>query len=96
MTGGGAGRAGRSFMVRTKDYKYALLPGAERTELLFDLPADPGEMKNLAADKSAAAELKRHRELLAEWRKTTDEDHYPLPAGRQAKGKRAKSGKVNE
>ena len=30
MAGGAAGRAGRSFMVRTKQYKYMLLPGAER------------------------------------------------------------------
>jgi arylsulfatase A-like enzyme len=90
MAGGGAGRAGRSFMVRTEQYKYGLLPGAGRTEMFFDLHNDPGEMKNLAADKAAASELERHRQLLAQWRKTTEEDKYPLQAGSQAKRKKAK------
>jgi len=96
MAGGGAGRAGRSFMVRTRHYKYVLLPGAGRTELLFDLQHDPGEMKNLAGDKDAAAELERHRQLLAQWRKTTEEENYPVQAGPRAKGKKGKRNKARQ
>jgi arylsulfatase A-like enzyme len=85
----GAG-AGRSFMIRTKQYKYMLLPGGGRGEMLFDLSADPGEIRNLAADQALASELERHRKLLAEWKKTTEEDKYPLQASTGAKGRKAK------
>jgi arylsulfatase A-like enzyme len=90
MAGGAAGLAGRNFMVRTKQYKYLLFPGAGRTELFFDLQADPVEMKDLVGVKAAASELERHRQLLAQWKKTTEEDKYPLPSGPKAKGKKAK------
>jgi arylsulfatase A-like enzyme len=90
MAGAGAGRAGRNFMVLTKQYKYVLLPGADRTELFFNLQADPGEMKNLVADQAVTGELERHRHLLAQWKRTTEEDKYPLQAGAQAKRKKAK------
>jgi arylsulfatase A-like enzyme len=88
MAGGGAGGLGRSFMVRTTQYKYMVFPGAERAELLFDLQADPGEMKNLAGEASLAGELKRHRELLAQWNKTSEVDKYPVqPSPKAAKVK---------
>ncbi len=75
-------------MVRTKQYKYMVFPGAERSEMLFDLPADPGEMKNLAGEATLAGELERHRELLAQWNKTTEEDKYPVrPSPKVAKPK---------
>jgi len=91
MAGPAAGRAGgRSFMVRTRQYKYMLFPGTGETELFFDLQADPHEMKNLAGDKAVAGELTRHRQLLAQWRKTTEEDNYPLQAGLRAQGRRGK------
>ena len=90
MAGGAAGRARRSFMVRTTQYKYMLFPGEPPTELLFDLLADPVEMKNLVADKAVASELTRHRQLLAQWKTTTEEDKYPLQAGAQAERKQAK------
>jgi len=86
----GAGRAGRNFMVRTGQYKYMLFPGTGETELFFDMQADPYEMKNLATDKAVASELTHHRQLLAQWKKTTEEDKYPLQAGPRAQGKKGK------
>jgi arylsulfatase A-like enzyme len=90
MGGAAAGRTERSFMVRTRQYKYMLFPGTGETELFFDVQADPYEMKNLAADKAVAGELTRHRQLLAKWKKTTEEENYPLQTGPQAKGRKGK------
>ena len=86
------GPAGRSFMVRTKKYKYMAFPvvGGQRAEMLFDMESDPGEMKNLAAEASLAAELDRHRRLLAEWNKTTEEDKYPMKPNQAAPKRKAK------
>lgn len=84
------GKGARSFMVRTKRYKYMVFPGAETPEMLFDLQTDPGEMKNLSGDKAMAAELERHRNLLAQWRATTEEGNYPLPSKPKPKGRKAK------
>ena len=70
--------ASRSFMVRTKKHKYMVFPGAERNEMLFDLEADPGEMKNLAGSAELSEELLRHRALLAEWRAATAESAGPI------------------
>lgn len=87
-----AGAAGRSFLVRTKQYKYMFFPspGAEPAELLFDLTADPYEMKNRAGDKALAAELARHRGLLAQWKQTTQEDQYPVQPTTPAPRRKAK------
>ena len=92
MAAGGAGGLGRSFMVRTAKYKYLVFPGAgaERPEMFFNLESDPGEMKNLAGDSALAGELERHRQMLAQWKKTTEEDKYPVtpnptPPRRKAK-----------
>jgi choline-sulfatase len=86
MAGGGAGGLGRSFMIRTRQYKYMVFPGAERSEMLFDLPADSGEMRNLAGEATLAGELKRHRELLAKWNETTEEAKHPVrPSPKVAK-----------
>ena len=90
MAGGATGRAGRNFMVRTKQFKYMLFPGTPRTELFYDLQADPAEMQNLVADKAVTKELERHRQLLSQWKKTTEEDKYPLQTGQQAKRKKTK------
>ena len=89
MAAGGAGARGRSFMLRTKRYKYMVFPGAERFEMLFDLETDPGEMKNLANETGLAGELERHRKLLAQWNKTTEEDKYPVKPNPQAPRKKA-------
>ena len=40
-------------------------------EELYDLANDPHEIRNLAGDPRYAAELKRHRQLLADWIKST-------------------------
>jgi arylsulfatase A-like enzyme len=86
----------RSFMVRTKQYKYMVFPtaGGEKQELFFDLQADPGEMKNLAAQPALATEIERHRKLLADWNKLTEEADHPIqpnPAGQANKGKKNKA-----
>ncbi|MGQ9574611.1 MAG: sulfatase family protein [Thermoguttaceae bacterium] len=92
MAFGGA-RTGRSFMVRTSKYKYMVFPGsgADRVEMLFDLQADPDEIKNLAAQPALAGELQRHRQLLAEWNKTTEEHKYPVVPSAKAPRRKAKA-----
>jgi hypothetical protein len=37
------------------------------SEELYDLQKDPHEIRNLAGDSAYAAELKQHRQLLADW-----------------------------
>jgi len=71
---------GRSFMVRTDRYKYMVLPvaGREPLEMLFDMKADPDELKNLAGDPDLADQLKRHRDLLDQWKQTTQEAKHPV------------------
>jgi len=84
----------RSFMVRTKQYKYMVFPAAngQKHELFFDMQADPGEMKNLAALPALATEIERHRTLLADWNKLTEEAEHPiLPATQAGKGKKNKA-----
>ena len=96
MAGGAARGAERNFMLRTRQYKYLLFPGEAQKELFFDLKADPIEMKDLAAEQAAAGELERHRQLLAQWKKTTEEDKHPLQAGPRAEGKKAKRNKAKQ
>ena len=84
------GGQGRSFMVRTKRYKYMVFPGAQTTEMLFDLQSDPGETRNLAGDAAMEKELQRHRELLTQWKATTEEGKYPVPPGPKQQGQKAK------
>jgi len=43
---------------------------------------------NLAADKAAARELERHRQLLTQWKITTEEDQYSIPTDPPAKRKK--------
>jgi arylsulfatase A-like enzyme len=57
--------------------------------MLFDLQSDPGETKNLAEDNAAASELERNRQLLAQWKKTTEEEKYPVTE--TSKGRRRKA-----
>ena len=59
-------------------YKYMVFPGTERNEMLFDLEADPGELKNLAGAADLSDELLRHRALLADWRTATAEEAEPI------------------
>lgn len=71
---------GRSFMVRTDRYKYIVIPvaGQEPLEMLFDMKADPDELKNLAGDPNLSDQLKQHRDLLEQWKQTTQESKYPV------------------
>ena len=47
-------------------------------EELYDVDADPHQIKNLAFDPSFAEELKRHREILNRWiERTDDKGQYP-------------------
>lgn len=78
----------RSFMVRTKQYKYMVFPGTagEKLEMFFDMQADPGEMQNLAGQAAYAKEVERHRKLLTQWNKLTEEDKCPIrPAPKNKK-----------
>lgn len=88
----GAATSGRSFMVRTSKYKYMFFPGSgdERFEMLFDMDSDPGEMRNLAGEAALASQLDRHRQLLAQWRQTTEESKYPVTPSPKAPRRKAK------
>ncbi len=91
-----AGTGGRSFMVRTKKYKYMFFPpvNGQKQEMFFDMQADPGEMKNLAAQPALAAEIEHHRKLLADWNKLAEEANHPIqpgPQGQAGKGKKNKA-----
>jgi arylsulfatase A-like enzyme len=89
----------RSFMVRTKRYKYMVFPGTagQKSEMFFDMQADPGEMKNLAGQTALAAEIERHRKMLAEWNKLTEEDKCPIrTAPKVKKNQKAQKGKAQQ
>jgi arylsulfatase A-like enzyme len=58
---------GNSRMLRTAQYKYVVYGSGARREVLTNMVADPGEMKNLAPDLSFASVLEAHRRLLKEW-----------------------------
>ena len=50
-------------------------------EELYDLKADPHEIKNLAGDPKHADALKQHQKILADWIKETDDKgQYPESA----------------
>ena len=47
-------------------------------EEFYDLKNDPHETKNLANDPAVVDELERHRNILADWMRTTDDKgQYP-------------------
>ncbi|MCU0913548.1 MAG: sulfatase-like hydrolase/transferase [Planctomycetes bacterium] len=94
-----AGSGGRSFMLRTKKYKYMFFPPAsgQKQEMFFDLQADPGEMKNLIAQPALATEIERHRKLLADWNKLTEEASHTIVPGQAGKAKnKAKQNKAKQ
>ena len=51
-------------MVRTAKYKYTIVAGSGE-EQLFNVDADPLEMKNLAKDVAMKDVLESHRAILA-------------------------------
>ncbi|MFC1581983.1 sulfatase-like hydrolase/transferase [Planctomycetota bacterium] len=58
-------------MVRDRQFKYVWNATAE--DELYDLGNDPGEITNLAQNKSFASELKRLRGRLAHWMESTND-----------------------
>ncbi len=89
----------RSFMVRTKRYKYMVFPGTagRKLEMFFDMQTDPGEMKNLASRTELAAEIERHRKMLTEWNKRTEEDKYPIkPSPKSQKTQKSQKNKTQK
>ena len=82
-----------SRMVRTTRYKYIRFATGDNREQFFDLEQDPGELKNLVADTNLAGEVSRHRGLLEQWMKATQDKFGLAPASskaaKAAKGKSA-------
>ncbi len=75
--------AERAFMVRTAAHKYLRIPDGDGVlEALYDMAADPHETRNLVGDPILVGELERHRRLLADWRRQTEEDRHPVNAAR--------------
>ena len=64
-------------LVRTKQHKYVIYNQGELREQLFDMDADPLEMRNLAVEAGHEDVLARHRGLLAEWAKATSDSEFP-------------------
>ena len=58
---------GQSRMLRSARYKYVVYAAGARREMLTDMAADPGEMKNLALDPAFAPVLENHRLMLKAW-----------------------------
>lgn len=54
-------------MIRSSRHKYCCYGTAKDTEMLFDLQADRGEMRNLASDSAHRETLLQHREFLKQW-----------------------------
>jgi glucosamine-6-phosphate deaminase len=88
----------RSFMVRTRQYKYMVFPAAtgQKQEMFFDMQADPGEMKNLAAQPALVPEIARHRALLADWNKLTEEASHPIQPAPKAQRTKARQDKPKQ
>ena len=77
---------GESRMLRSARYKYVVYASGARREMLIDMVADPGEMKNLALDPASAPVLAEHRRLLKEWYRQNGEELDPkyVVSGNQA------------
>lgn len=65
-----------SFMIRGADAKYIVYPDGE--EFLYDLKKDPGETRNLAAERSARGRKQDLRQQLAAFLKKTEYPGQPL------------------
>jgi choline-sulfatase len=68
---------GDSRMVRSARYKYIVYASGARREMLVDMKSDPGEMKNLAQEPTAATVLAEHRRWLKEWYQQNNETLDP-------------------
>lgn len=67
-------------IVVSDRHKYAAFSEGHPREVLFDLEADPGETRNLAADPSWRQVLAAHRRHLRQWIEQTGDDDFPLPS----------------
>jgi hypothetical protein len=63
-------------MVRSQRYKYCVYDMGTQRESLVDMQKDPGEMVNVAGDAGYRDILLRHRAMLAEWQRKTN-DKFP-------------------
>ena len=66
-----------SRVLWSDDYKYAVYDHGEPREMLIDLKADPGEMRNLAVEPNFQRALDEHRELLQQWYASSSEQLDP-------------------
>jgi choline-sulfatase len=64
-------------MIRTQSYKYVCYSEGANHEQLFNLDKDPGEVRNLVKDPGHRKVLARHRNLLRNYIRETD-DFFPL------------------
>ncbi|MNE96093.1 hypothetical protein D3C80_1942580 [compost metagenome] len=65
------GISGRA--VISKDFKYIVYNKGDLKEQLFNLTTDPGEITNLAVNKTYKKELLNMRRYLKEWCKKNDD-----------------------
>lgn len=84
--------SGEARMVRTARYKYIVFAQGDNREQFFDMEQDPGELKNLIADPALATEIARHRSLLTQWRKETQDEIGRPQAGRKERKADTQSG----
>jgi len=66
-------------MIRTPKFKYTAFSREKNPEMLVDMEADPGEMRNLAGTPSMKGVLDEHRRFLKEWLANT-RDGFRLSA----------------
>lgn len=63
---------------KLNDYQATHWFGLRPKEELYDIAADPHQIHNLADNKKYAEELRRHRKILQDWIKATDDQgQYP-------------------
>ncbi|MFB3828195.1 MAG: sulfatase [Bryobacteraceae bacterium] len=66
--------------IRTRRWKYITYPGTREIDELYDLQADPHELRNLAGERAAAAQLARMRKELAGLLRASGRAHVtPVP-----------------
>lgn len=62
-----------SRMIRSEKFKYCVYESGDNKESLVDMENDPGEMRNLVDDPKFRDVLIKHRGLLKEWIKLSDD-----------------------
>ena len=64
-------------MVRSRRFKYCAYDRGRLRESLVDMEKDPGETVNLAEDPAHGDALRRHRAMLAAFRRETNDPFQP-------------------